>query len=786
MKQGELKAGGLKSLSARILIVVISMFVLVVALCVFVTQYQNSSFSDGLLYDQVDRAFANLNRYIESITQDCVKGANFYSDNFDLIRAIERSDFINASEIIGDYQNTGFDFIAITNINGNSIYSSTEEIPLGSNISKSLDALQKALAGEPTSGLYQNDELGIFCTAAVPTYNTDNVIVGAIITITQLSKTNLFDELKSNHGLEFTLYQGDTRYVTTIEQDGQRAVGTELDTGMAAAVFSNKQEFSGATNILGIPHLAKYAPLHDNNGEAIGMLAAAMPLTDIENSRNQTLIMSVSVSAAVVLVAVLSILLFVSRNIRKPLLSIAEKAKKISSGETDITLNYRRKDEIGVLAASFDRMMQSIKALTADTGVLTQAALDGNLSARADAQRHQGGFRKIIEGINNTLDAVTLPIGEAAEVLKEMANGNLDVTLVNDYKGDHAIIKNALNQTIHSIRNYIAEISDLLSCISEGNLNVGITTDYKGSFVALKDSINNIAESLSGVLSEINNASEQVASGTRQVSDGSQNISQGAAQQAASIQELTASILQIAEAAKMNADYADKANQLVMEAKRRAASGDEQMQSMQKAMEEINETSASISKIIKVIDDIAFQTNILALNAAVEAARAGVHGKGFAVVAEEVRNLAARSAQAAKETTVLIEASVSKTEAGTKIAGETAAYLSDIVAGVEKAAALVGEIAVSSIEQATGIAQINQGVDQMSAVVQTNSATSQQSAAAAEQLYSQAETLKTMVGRFRLRTDRDDERALKELVAQNEPLALSGFEIFGCCRADIS
>ena len=772
MKREDKKAGGLKSLSAKILVVVISMFVLVVAICVFVTQYQNSAFSDDLLSDQVDRAFLNLSSYIDSITQSCEKGADFYSDNYDLIKAIELSSFAVVSEIIGDYRDTGFDSIVITNIKGSVIYSSAEEIALGSNIYNSMNALQKALEGTQTSGIYQDEKLGIYCTSAVPAYNVNDEIVGGVVTITQLNKTNLLDELKSNHGLEFTLYQGDSRYVTTIEKDGQRAIGTKLDTDIAEVVLNNGQEFSNTTSIFNIPHLSKYASLNDNDGNTIGVLAAAMPLTDIESSRNQTLIMTVCISAAIVLISVLSIFLFVRRNIRKPLLTIADKATKIAAGETDITFNYRRKDEIGVLATSFDRMMQSIKSLSEDTGMLTQAALNGNLSARADALRHQGGFRKIIDGINNTLDAVTIPIGDAAGVLKEMAKGNLDVALINDYKGDHAIIKNALNQTISAIRSYIDEISELLQCVAQGNLNVGISADYKGNFVTLKDSINNITFSLSDVLSEINIAAEQVASGTRQVSDGSQNISQGAAEQAASIQELTASILQIAEAAKQNAQNADKANELVMEAKRSAANGDGQMHNMRKAMQEINNTASNISKIIKVIDDIAFQTNILALNAAVEAARAGVNGKGFAVVAEEVRNLAARSAQAAKETAVLIEGSIRETAAGTKIAEETASSLSDIVAGVEKAAALVGEIAVSSIEQATGISQINQGVEKMSGVVQTNSAASQQSAAAAEQLYSQAETLKDLVNQFKLKTDNNGDDPVPGLTCGYEILAL--------------
>jgi len=455
--------------------------------------------------------------------------------------------------------------------------------------------------------------------------------------------------------------------------------------------------------------------------------------------------------AAGVIVSIL-LGLFISRMISKPIRILSAAAVKVADGDMNIEhKKYDVKDETGQLVNAFQQVIASIQMMTADAGMLAEAAVDGQLSARADINKHKGEYRKIVEGINNTLDAVIEPVNEASAVLEEMAKGNLSVSVKGDYRGDHAVIKNSLNSTINAISGYIREISDVLEEMVHGNLDVSITSEYKGDFIALKDSINGIAASLNDVMSDINIAAQQVASGTSQVSDGSQAISQGATEQAASIEELTSTVTQIAAQTKQNALSAGEANEVSEQAKDNAAQGNEQMKALQQAMTEINESSANISKIIKVIDDIAFQTNILALNAAVEAARAGTHGKGFAVVAEEVRNLAARSAGAAKETTELIEGSIKKTEAGTKIADETAAALTQIVGGVEKAVELVAEIAGASNQQATAISEVNRGIEQMSQVVQTNSATSQEAAAAAEELSSQAAMLKEMVDKFKLR-----------------------------------
>lgn len=440
--------------------------------------------------------------------------------------------------------------------------------------------------------------------------------------------------------------------------------------------------------------------------------------------------------------------------IRRLLLTITRIAGNIREGNLSDLPNLQRegkRSENDRIMPTLVGMMENIYLLVAETETMAQIAVEGDLSHRGDSSKFSGEYATVIDGFNKTLDAVIEPIQESSNVLQDLAQGNLHTMVMGAYKGDHAKIKEDLNQTVVSLEAYVGEITGTLEEMGRGNLNQEITSEFRGDFSAIKNSLNDINMQLSTTLSDIDGVSAQVESGAIQISDSGQALAQGTTEQASSIQELTASIEEVADETKANAVRANEANERAMAVRENAAVGNHQMGKMVAAMAEINTSSQNISQIIRVIDDIAFQTNILALNAAVEAARAGQHGKGFAVVAQEVRNLAVRSSEAAKETTSLIEGSIVKVEIGTRIADETAVSLKEILNEIEKVAELVRNIAQASSDQAREIEQINQGIDQVSMVVQTNSATAEQSAAASEELSGQAQLLKQMVSAFEIR-----------------------------------
>lgn len=380
-------------------------------------------------------------------------------------------------------------------------------------------------------------------------------------------------------------------------------------------------------------------------------------------------------------------------------------ATVVKIGEGDLSTDMRPKDGKDEITPAIINTTVAIRNLITEAGTLSKAAVEGRLATRGDVSRYKGGYREIVEGVNMTLDAVIGPINEAQAVMEKVAARDMTARVKGDYKGDLGKIKDAINMAVDNLDQALTQVAE---------------------------------------------ATEQVSSGSQQISAGSQSLAQGANEQASSLEEVSSSLEEMSSMTKQNAENANQANNLAAEANTNAAQGGEAMRRMSTSINKIKDSSDQTAKIVKTIDEIAMQTNLLALNAAVEAARAGEAGRGFAVVAEEVRNLAQRSAEAAKNTANMIEESVKNAEEGVTISIEVSKSFESISGSVKKVNDLIAEIAAASQEQSQGIDQVNTAVAQMDKVTQQNAANSEESASAAEEMSSQAEELQSMIAQFAL------------------------------------
>ena len=383
--------------------------------------------------------------------------------------------------------------------------------------------------------------------------------------------------------------------------------------------------------------------------------------------------------------------------------SAAEAARALSAGNLAIEIQARSEED--VLTHELNRARESLRALVGQVAELTEAGVRGDLSHRGQGERFDGAYRDLVLGVNATLDAVIAPINEAAAVLERLAEQDLTARVRGDYKGDHARIKEVLNRAV---------------------------------------------ETLDDLLSRVAGTADEVAGASGVIREGSDRLAGGANEQASGLEEISSSLQELSSMARQNTGNAREAQTLAESARVSAGHGVERMQALSAAMAEIKAASDATARIVKTIDEIAFQTNLLALNAAVEAARAGDAGKGFAVVAEEVRRLAMRSAEAARQTSDLIEQNVHSAESGVSLNGQVLGQLSEISTQVNRVSEVMLEIVAASEQQSDGVTQINGAVEQINGVTQTVAANSEQSAAAAAELSSQADRLRVMVNGFAL------------------------------------
>jgi methyl-accepting chemotaxis protein len=479
-----------------------------------------------------------------------------------------------------------------------------------------------------------------------------------------------------------------------------------------------------------------------------------------------------------------------------PLNVSAKYVDDISKGNIPSKITDTYNGDFNTIKINLNQCIDAVNALVADAGMLAKAAVEGKLATRADASKHSGDYRKVVQGVNDTLDAVIGPLNVTAKYVDEISKGNIPPKITDNYNGDFNLIKSNLNQCIEAVnlmvsdavmlvkasvegklatradatrhhgdyRKIVQGVNDMLDAVldpineaaqvleklSQRDLRVRVKGNYQGDHAKIKESLNATGEALHDALLKVAVAVDQVSSASGQIASSSQNVADGASQQASALEETASSLESMSAMTKRSADNAQQANNLAQTARGAATEGAAAMEQMGQAMTKIRASAEGTSQIIKDINEIAFQTNLLALNAAVEAARAGEAGRGFAVVAEEVRSLALRSKEAAMKTEELIKESVRQAEEGEVTSKGVSTKLGEIVTGVTKVTDIVAEISASAKEQSAGIDQVNKAVTDMNKVTQQNAANSEESSSAASELSSQSEELASMIGGFQL------------------------------------
>jgi methyl-accepting chemotaxis protein len=425
-------------------------------------------------------------------------------------------------------------------------------------------------------------------------------------------------------------------------------------------------------------------------------------------------------------------------------------------GDGNFDINVRKlPGEKAAINLHFDTIVERLREIHHEIARLFKNATEGVLDSYADVDKYKGDWAKLISEMNNLLSTVADPLAEIEICLEEMSKGNFETPVKGDYKGAFDALKQTVNSTGQELINNVDEITGILHALAKGDLTVPIDRAYIGSYRPIKEALISILKSLNYSLWEVQAIAAKVQEGTEQMAGNVTNMANGTSRQAVAIKTLSNSLESINEKTRLSAETASDANKRSQQSTDSAQSGNDDMKTMITTIEGIKSSSANITKIIEVIQNIAFQTNLLALNASVEAARAGEHGKGFSVVAEEVRALATRSQAATKETIVEIEESLRRVNESMNVANGAADSLNMIVNHVQEVSSLISSISTMSQEQAEAIEQVYNGVSEISQVVEANSASSMECSTASQELSQQAEMLKRAVSVFQVRPPRE-------------------------------